>query len=487
VVARAAGGGLNVELSAAREAVKSLALFWSGPPPSGWKYLGDAWERAYGDLEWKPLDANRVMPWYFLASNGELTHACGVATSPSALCHWTVDGNGITLHLDVRCGGSGVQLGRRRLEVCTVLCRPGRAGETAFAAAQAFCHQMCSRPRLPREPVYGFNDWYCAYGNDTADGFLKDTAFLVSLAPKDRNRPFAVIDEGWEERQPAAKGGQCDMWDHLDPKFSPTLDMPELARRIRAAGACPGLWYRPLLASPGQPQEWRLMRDANILDPTVPEVRAYLRRTVQRFRGWHYDLVKHDYTSYDLLGKWGMEMGAETTTNGWAFRDRSHTTAEIIRGLYLDLRGAAGKETLLLGCNTIGHLAAGIFELQRVGDDTSGREWDRTRKMGVNSLAFRAPQHGTFFAIDADCVGQVTAESVPWDKNKQWLDLVAHSGTPLFASFSPDTVSPAQEQALRSAYAAASRPQPLAEPLDWQTECRPTHWRLDGSERRFKW
>ena len=133
-------------------------------------------------------------------------------------------------------------------------------------------------------------------------------------------------------------------------------------------------------------------------------------------------------------------MDAEITDDGWAFADQTRTTAEIIHAFYVALREAAGT-AMLLGCNTIGHLTAGLFELQRIGDDTSGRDWNRTRKMGVNTLAFRIPQHGAFFAIDADCVGVTNA--VPWRFNRQWLDLLARSGTPLFVSVAPDALGSA--------------------------------------------
>ena len=112
---------------------------------------------------------------------------------------------------------------------------------------------------------------------------------------------------------------------------------------------------------------------------------------------WGYELVKHDFSTYDLLGKWGFEMGAEPTFAGWSLHDRSRTNAEVMLDLYEAIRKTAGEQTLLLGCNTVGHLGAGIFELQRTGDDTSGEHWERTRKMGVNTLAFRLAQNGTFF------------------------------------------------------------------------------------------
>jgi alpha-galactosidase len=447
--------------------------------------LGDAWERAYGELQWKTLDSNRVMPWYFLASDGTNTHGYGVKTGPSALCYWTADEGGITLHADVRCGGMGVQLGERKLDVCTVVSRCGQSNETPFAAARAFCKLMCPNPRLPQQPVYGFNDWYCTYGRDTADKFLANVAWLISLAPKNGNRPFAVVDDGWQWN--GENGQSPGLWNQTKPSFSQTLTMAEFAKNVAALGARPGLWYRPLLANADQPKSWRLQRDAKILDPTVPEVRAFLRETMSRFRGWGYELIKHDYSTVDLCGKWGNRMGASVTADGWAFADHSKTTAEVIRDFYSDLRAAAGDQTLILGCNTMGHLAAGLFEMQRIGDDTSGREWARTRQMGVNCLAFRAPQHGTFFAVDADCAGQTSSNSVPWEKNSQWLDLLARSGTPLFTSFPHETVNAEQAAALRAALLAASAPQPLAEPLDWLTRRAPAQWRLDDKETNFSW
>ena len=66
------------------------------------------------------------------------------------------------------------------------------------------------------------------------------------------------------------------------------------------------------------------------------------------------------------------------------FKNHDNTSkAEIILNLYQNIREAAGN-MYLIGCNTISHLAAGVFELNRIGDDTSGNEWSRTLKMGVN-------------------------------------------------------------------------------------------------------
>jgi alpha-galactosidase len=105
--------------------------------------------------------------------------------------------------------------------------------------------------------------------------------------------------------------------------------------------------------------------------------------------------------------------------------------------------------------------------------------------MGVNTLAFRGAQHGAFYVGDADCVG-VTTE-VPWVFNRQWLDLLARSGTMLFVSLAPDALGAEQRRDLKAALALASTPHPLAEPLDWQRTVYPQRWRLMDRDVTYDW
>jgi alpha-galactosidase len=258
---------------------------------------------------------------------------------------------------------------------------------------------------------------------------------------------------------------------------------------MKSLGVRPGLWFRPLLTGNHIPKEWQRYTSMNrvaeiYLDPSVPEVLDLVAGDVRTFVDWGYELIKHDFSTYDIFSKWGFEMGTRLSGNGCAFADRTKTTAEIILKLYETIAEAAGS-CQIIGCNTIGHLTAGLVQIQRTGDDTSGREWERTRKMGVNTLAFRMPQHGTFFAVDADCVG--LTEHVPWERNKLWLELLAESGSPLFLSADPKAVGPEQEAAIRRAFDLAAQPLPPAEPLDWLHDRCPSTWLLNGRERRFDW
>lgn len=472
---------LGVSLAAPGVAVKRVQLRWRGDVRAARFILGDAWERGYGDLEWRGWVPDRVMPWYFATTDGSLTHAYGVRTAPNAFCFWQVDPGGASLWIDVRSGGVGVDLGDRTLDACEVVSRAGRAGESAFAAIRGLCRQMCRSPRMPAAPLYGSNDWYWAYGRNSADSVRTDAAHVVELSPSGRNRPFVVIDDGWQPGRGADKTG-AGTWDHGNEKFG---DMSALAADVKRAGARPGVWIRPLQAPADAPEGWRSSRDRTMLDPSVAEVREKIAADVTRIRGWGYELVKHDYTTYDVFGRWGYQMGAAMTRDGWTFAaGPSRTTAEVIKDLYSTIRQSAG-DALVLGCNTVSHLSAGMFDACRIGDDTSGTEWARTRKMGVNTLAFRGVQHGAFYAADADCVGVTNA--VPWSMTRQWLDLVARSGTPLFVSLAPDALGAERRRDLRAALARAAESQPLGEPLDWERTVCPGRWKLDGREFRYDW
>ena len=478
-----ANGAVGVRAPATR--LTRLRLRWQGGFPSGWRFLGDAWERSYGDLEWRGLVGERPMPWYFLASGGGLTYGYGVKTGAASICSWQADAGGVTLWLDVSNGGAGVELGERRLAAAAVVVHQGQAGESALAAARTFCRAMCEKPRLAPKPIYGSNNWYYAYGRNTsAAASLKDAALMAELVPPGvEDRPFVVLDMGW--------GGPPEGAGPVTETQSGYPDMPGLARQMKELGVRPGIWTRPTLTTEKLAEGWRLppsggrARGASItLDPSIPEALAYIAASIATIRGWGYELIKHDYSTFDLTGRWGFEMGPEITAPGWHFHDRGKTTAEIILDLYRAIRNSAG-DAVLIGCNTIGHLAAGLVEAQRIGDDTSGREWSRTRKMGVNTLAFRLAQNNTFFAADADCV-PITRD-IPWDLTRQWLDLVARSGTALFISADPAAVTAEQKPALKEALlAAAGRHQP-AGAVDWMDTTVPEHWRLDGRDVRYHW
>lgn len=465
---------LAIFLTAQTSKVKWIKLRWNN---LSWdknvRFLGDAWERGYGDMEWKGMNPNRFMPWYFCAKSEAKSICYGVKVRPSAMCFWQVDSLGMTLFLDVRCGGSGVNLKGRVIKLADVIACEMRDC-TSFEAMQEFCGQMCEDPILPKYPVYGSNNWYYAYGKSSESEILADCDYILNLTKDIENKPYMVIDDCWQEhhRLNEYNGGP---WTKGNEKFP---DMKALADKLVQKGVRPGIWMRLLLNEDENiKNEWRLSHN-NCIDPTNPEALNYIKEDIKRICNWGYTLIKHDFSTFDLFGKWGFQMSPLVTDDGWHFYDDSLTSAEVVKLLYKAILDASVEasngETLILGCNTIGHLGAGYMHINRTGDDTSGVIWERTRFMGVNTLAFRLPQHGKFYEIDADCVG--IDGGISWLMNKQWADVLAQSGTPLFISVRPNILDETEKQELHEILKVASKQEYHVIPVDWEETTCPEHW-----------
>ena len=444
--------------------------------------LGDTWERSYGDLEWQKQPYTRIMPWYFLAKDTTNVYAYGVKVRPSSMCAWRVEDEEICLTLDVCNGSKGVQLNGRKLLAAEIVSH--QYDSDAFSACKEFCKVMCDDGALPETPIYGGNNWYYAYGNSSDEEILRDAELLADLSKGLENRPFMVVDDGW------AKNVCAGPWDELRESFK---DMERLARNIRALNVRPGCWIRPLFYVGCQiPEAWVLRHHVHqdeagvILDVTVKEAREYILESIRNVKKWGYELLKHDFTTTDIFDGYSFQFEDFMTRKqqDWTFFDQTRTNAEIIVEFYKDIRKAADG-MMIMGCNTLSHLCAGLVEIQRIGDDTSGFEWERTKKMGVNTLAFRLCQHNVFYAVDADCVG--ITQHIDWKQNVQWLELVVNSGTPLFFSLSPDCYTDEILGDLRSAIAVNSKQVDKCEPMDWFETKTPKKWKINGEVREFEW
>jgi alpha-galactosidase len=484
------GNALGVYVQSPKTAIKSVRLKWRYEIKTATKSLGDHWERIYGNAAWIDPSANVKNAWYVLLHDDVQTACFGVKTRCNTICWWTVNPDSLELTLDTHSGGEGVELGERKLHAADIITASSTAGEIPFFTARRFCTLMCDKPRLPNQPVYGINDWYYAYGNNSAKLIKETTALMAELVTDTYNRPFSVIDAGWAKYSPLlpGDGAWADDFSKPNDKFK---DMHKMAQDIAGLGMRPGLWTRPLCAKYNDSKnllapviKGRDDPKNPVLDPTIPENIERVKNNIATYKQWGFELVKHDFSTYDITGRWGFQMTDSITQPGWSFKDKSRTTAEIINNLYDAIRQAAG-DMYIIGCNTMSHLSAGVFELNRIGDDTSGKEWARTRKMGVNALGFRMVQHNTFYAVDGDCVG--LTDQVPWDKNKQWMQLLAESSAPLFISAQPDALGAEQKAFIKQCFAQAAKVQPVGQPLDWMVNSLPAKWKLNNREVDFDW
>ncbi len=395
------------------------------------------------------------------------------------MCSFTCDPHGIALHMDVRSGGAPVRLNGRSLTLCETVCGEYDAADL-FGSQRAFLRRLAEGAVFPAKKVYGFNNWYYAYGESSRREILGNAAHLSRLTEGLPNRPYMVIDDGWQQlRYDGYIGGP---WRQGKREFG---DMKSLADEMTAMDVIPGIWYRPLQnRDPALTEEMYRDRTEDLLDPSRPDVLELIAQDVKTLCGWGYRLIKYDYSTNDLTGRWGPQMGTDFCGRNIHFADETKTTAQIVKGLYRTIYEAAAGKAEILGCNCVGHLGVGYMHLNRTGDDTSGRDFARTRRMGVNTLAFRMPQHGVFYDVDADCVG-ITAH-IPWKKNEQWLKLLSLSGTPLFVSVAPDLPTAEQNAVIAKYLAAASEQTDVAVPLDVLDTTTPERWLTAGEVLRYR-
>ena len=442
------------------------------------RILGDAWERSYGDLGFMGLSTERHLPWYFAVSHDGGTDCVGVAVRPNAFVSWYADSRGVSAICDVRCGTKGVALGDRELHIATFMSReyPSDTDNT-FEALSDFCSLMSPDPLLPKEAVYGGNNWYYAYGNSSFEDIVSDAAFQASLTEGLANRPFMVIDDGWT---PIRISGP---W-IPNEKFR---DMKKLADAIKSHNVRPGVWIRPLNDADEAIAPASRFPHSPYLDPSRPEVIEHIKGVVRRIvLDWGFELIKHDYTAFDVFGAWGFERGKYFTDGDWTFSDGTRTSAEIYKDLNRAILEATEGRAYIIACNCVSHLVAGYCHINRIGDDTSGLVYDRTRRMGVNTLAFRLVQNGRFYMTDADCAGFVKG-MIPFEANKIWVDLIAKSATPFFISAPSGSFEGEELAFIKECYRLGSEQKNRMKPLDWKYNAIPELWEIDGEVCEYDW
>ena len=448
---------------------------------SNWVMIASSGSGLGAHQAWREVGDGRVSQWYAIINDGERTYGYGVKVRPNAMCAWRVAPGIVELLLDLRAGEQPLELGARTLDACEVVRCESRPGESAYATGRRLCSLMCPNPRLPKEPMIGFNDWYAAYGSNTATNFLADAEFVVSLCKGASVQPYVVMDDGWQKFSPpeikrltGCFASGYGPWEESSRAFG--MDMKTFCAKIAALGARPGLWYRPLCM------------EGKMCDPSDPAVLDRIRADIKRFRGWGFKFVKIDYLTFDWCGHFmGIDSAGRLIRDKRQWKDTKHTTAETIVKLYRTMREAAGDDMVILGCNAVNHLCAGLFEASRVGPDTSGKDWEQTKRNGVGAVAFKGIENGTLFAADPDCAGLASPGAIPWEKNRQWIDLLSRSGMPFFISWKRSLADDAVREALAAAFRRASQARNTAEAQDWFLTSTPVRWNTADGLRTYDW
>lgn len=449
------------------------------------KVMGDQWERAGTGayIEWRSVMANRAMPWYCVLKSGEKTACYGVKTGANCFAFWQVDTHGITLFLNLKSGEEGTDL-REPLVACELV-EYFAEGQDTFNVVKTFCARMCDKPILPKQPIFGVNNWYWAYGDITAQTVKREAECLSQICTGTKHKPFLVIDDGWQCARTSRGEYNGGPWT-ANADFA---DMQKLADEIGAKGLQCGLWFRPLLTKEPVLGESVLCTNAggHVLDPTHPFTIEKIIQDVKQFRSWGYNLIKHDFTIMDIFG--GMGLSADKHSYSLCaekrhFFDKTKTTATAVKELYQAIQDA-GEGAEIIGCNAFGHLSAGIHSIQRVGCDNSGYSFEWTRRDGVNSM-MRLPQNENFFMIDPDCA--VFTDKVSVQANLDFLQMCAITGVTAFASIKPELLSERDLTKIGDIFKLADSNTARYQIKDYENNANPERFCSEnGEEIRFDW
>lgn len=434
--------------------IKYLKLRFEGDLSFVSSVYGDQWERSVGDnaaLEWRSVMAARALPWFCYVRGDDRTACYGVKTGADCFAYWQIDTHGVTLFLNLTCGSEGTLL-KEPLVAAEVVQHVSPYGEDPYQTACAFASQMCATPVLPKAPIFGVNNWYWAYGKISTESVLTETDYLREMTADAVGSPYMILDDGWQLNRTYSKEAYIGGPWLPNDRFP---DMQKLVRTIHEKNAKAGLWFRPLLTMGQIPDEAQLslFRGGQIMDPSHPYTLERVQTDAARIRGWGFDLIKHDFSTFDLFGN---ELHATHRTGLCAdtrkLYDNTRTTATVLKDLYRAVQRGAG-EADVIGCNVVGHLSAGIHSVQRVGGDTSGRSFEWTVRNGVNSM-MRLPLNGRFFINDPDCAA--FTEKVSAEKNLDFLEMCALTSVTTLASVTPNILTKEEMTRIRRIYRMAS-------------------------------
>jgi alpha-galactosidase len=470
-------------LESPTKSIRRVKISWDISLTGKEMIFGDVLERSYGDLQWRQIDSEYFPAWFVMITDYMRTDCYGVKTCPNAICFWNIANNRLSLLLDVRCLGAGVTLGGKKLIMAETVSLKGTADMDEFDTECRFARKMSTSPSIPDKVIYGGNNWYYAYGKSSKREIIDDAAFISEVSSGIKNRPYYVIDACWQESITDGLVASGGPYDGGNEKFG---DMSAIAEDLNKIGVIPGIWCRMTVYRKDleKNQIIRNLPEGYAVDITSPAIQEMIADDIRKMVEWGYRLIKHDFSTYDIIGKWGFEAGTSLTDTNTGFCDKSITTAQALKKLYEIIRENSNG-AVIIGCNVIGHLIVGNAEIVRTGDDTSGLEWDRTKKMGVNTLSHRLALNNVLYRCDPDCIG--ITRNIDWNKNSQWLDIVSRTGTALFVSAGTDCRDGITANSIAEAFKRANALSENIKPFDWTVNTCPKYWGDTSRIYSYEW
>ena len=128
-------------------------------------------------------------------------------------------------------------------------------------------------------------------------------------------------------------------------------------------------------------------------------------------------------------------------------------------------------------------MSAGIHSLYRIGNDTSGRSFEWTRRDGINSL-MRLPLNNAFYNADPDCAA--FTNMVRADVNLDFLEMCALTGMTTLASVTPGILKPDEMKRINEIFKIADEGKGDFGIKDYEKNADPERFiSADGKTEKF--
>jgi alpha-galactosidase len=289
---------------------------------------------------------------------------------------------------------------------------------TLAAVADAMMKGVKATPPM-REAPLGWMSWDELRFGLSQEDVLENARVLAERFAD--GRAVVLIDDGWQRAagdwEPNARFGDGMAW---------------LTAQIHELGLKAGIWIAPFLVAEASPvarahHDW-LLRDergetllpdsqwagrCGTLDPTLPEVRAWLECLGRRLASWGFDYVKMDFLHHAMTG-----VAADATAK------RVRSFRESIEALRVML----GPRIPVMGCGAPLVASRGLFDAVRIGND-SVTDWALLRGPLTNA-GVRQPLHRRWWWNDPDNV--VLRPPMTLEQARSWATTVAMTGGSVF-------------------------------------------------------
>ncbi len=282
--------------------------------------------------------------------------------------------------------------------------------------------------RTHAKPASGWCSWY-HYTNTVA------AADVIAIADHVRHTGLAMpviqIDDGFQRQV-----GDWACNERFPDGWQPVIE------RIHAAGAVAGVWLAPLAVHEstdlfrthrswcqhaangllaGEASNWGPR--SRWLDPTHPEVAAWIRDLIREHRVLGFRYFKIDFNT--IAGV------SARNPHGARLHDRSRTAFQALRDLYRLYREEMGEDSYLLACIGFNRAVAGYADAARIGPDSCPR-WDSANpcciRECIRAMGQNAQANGILFANDPDVSYTRTRETLTEPELKTWHGFVGLLG-----------------------------------------------------------